>query len=47
MNLVRSGQIRGLEVAKIDGEPSLGTPLAEELIAHGFSPGYKGPTYRP
>ncbi|NOX31442.1 MAG: DEAD/DEAH box helicase [Actinobacteria bacterium] len=47
MNLVKSGRIRGLEIAKIDGEPSMGTPLAEALIAGGFSAGYKGPTYRP
>ncbi len=46
MNLVKSRRLRSLEIAKIDGEPALGSPIGDALISAGFSPGYKGPTFR-
>ena len=44
--LVDTRRLKSLEVAKIDGEPAHGSPLAQALIDAGFSAGYKGPTYR-
>ena len=34
------------EIAKVDGEPVRETPVAARLEAAGFSPGYKGMTFR-
>ncbi|MCP4223871.1 MAG: hypothetical protein GY773_11055 [Actinomycetia bacterium] len=45
-SLVDSGRVKGLQIAKIDGEPWHGHPIADMLLADGFSAGYKGPTYR-
>ncbi|MCP3938676.1 MAG: DEAD/DEAH box helicase [Actinomycetia bacterium] len=45
-SLVDSGRVNGLQIAKIDGEPSHGHPIADMLLADEFSAGYKGPTYR-
>ncbi len=44
--LVRNGQIKHFEIAKIDGEPSGPTDAGQVLAAAGFAPGYKGLTYR-
>ena len=44
--LVRDGRIRAIEIQKIDGEPALGHPVADVLLANGFRPGFKGPTFR-
>ena len=45
--LARSGRVRSIEIRKIDGEPALGHPVSEFLLAHGFASGFKGPTFRP
>jgi len=45
-SLVTGGRLRHLELAKIDGERATGSALGEALVANGFSPGYKGPTFR-
>ena len=45
--LCRDGRLRAIELQKIDGEPALGHPVTELLLANGFAPGFKGPTYRP
>jgi len=44
--LVKNGRLAKLEIAKVDGEPVRETPLAARLEAAGFSPGYRGMTYR-
>ena len=44
-DLVRSGVVRQLEIAKIDGEPASDSPLAEVLLSHGFVKAYKGLTF--
>ncbi len=43
---VQARRLGSLEIAKIDGEPSLGSELADALVQRGFAPGYKGPTFR-
>ncbi|MCU1369753.1 MAG: putative ATP-dependent helicase [Ilumatobacteraceae bacterium] len=40
--LVRTGQRRSLEIAKIDGGPARESPHADTLRAAGFGDGYKG-----
>ncbi|MGN6695544.1 MAG: Lhr family helicase, partial [Aquihabitans sp.] len=40
--LVRRGQRRSLEIAKIDGAPARESPHADSLRATGFADGYKG-----
>ncbi|NNE73494.1 MAG: hypothetical protein HKN26_07520, partial [Acidimicrobiales bacterium] len=44
--LVKDGQVRKLEIAKVDGEPIGQTPVGEALTAGGFSMGYKGLSFR-
>ncbi len=44
--LVKDGRLRKLEIAKVDGVPVRETPWAARLEAAGFSPGYRGMTYR-
>ena len=45
--LVTSRRLRSLEVQKINGAPASDHPeILEALLANGFKPGYKGPTYR-
>lgn len=46
-DLARQGRVRALEIQKIDGEPALGHPLAQQMLEHGFQSGFKGPTFRP
>ncbi len=45
VELVRSGRVRTLEIAKIDGEPASDSPLAETLAGAGFVKAYKGYTW--
>jgi len=45
-NLVRSGRLRRLEISKVDGEPIRETPWAARLESAGFSPGYRGLSFR-
>jgi ATP-dependent Lhr-like helicase len=45
-DLARSGRVRAIEIHKIDGEPALGHPVADLLLANGFAAGFKGPTFR-
>ncbi len=40
--LLASGIVRTLEIAKIDGGPSSDSPLADVLLTHGFIKAYKG-----
>ncbi|MGI9604394.1 MAG: Lhr family helicase, partial [Acidimicrobiales bacterium] len=44
--MVDRGQVRGFEIGTVDGESVTGTPVAESLQAAGFTPGYRGLTYR-
>ena len=44
--LVKNGRLTKLEIAKVDGEPVRETPVAARLEVAGFSPGYKGMTFR-
>lgn len=44
-DLVRKGIVRQLEIAKIDGDPSSDSPLADVLLANGFIKAYKGLTW--
>ena len=44
--LVKDGRLTKLEIAKVDGQPVRETPYVARLEAAGFSPGYKGMTYR-
>ena len=46
-DLARRGVVRSLEIAKIDGNPSSDSPLADVLSAHGFVKAYKGLTWIP
>jgi ATP-dependent Lhr-like helicase len=46
-SLVASKRIRMLEIQKVNGDPASEHPqVVEALLAGGFKPGYKGPTYR-
>ncbi len=45
--LVTSKRMRSLEIQKVNGQPASEHPeIQEALLAEGFKPGYKGPTYR-
>jgi len=44
VGLVKEGRVRRLVIARIDGEPSATSALAEMLRAAGFAEGYKGLT---
>ena len=44
--LVKNRRLTKLEIAKVNGEPVRETLLAARLEAAGFSPGYKGMTFR-
>ena len=44
--LVKDGRLTKLEIAKVDGVPVRDTPVAARLEAAGFSPGYRGMTFR-
>ena len=46
IQLACSGRVSAIEIQKIDGEPALGHPVSEMLVAYGFRPGFKGPTFR-
>jgi ATP-dependent Lhr-like helicase len=43
--LVKSGRLRKIEVARIDGGPSAESPIVDHLRAAGFTQGYKGLTF--
>ena len=46
-HLVENRRVRAIEVQKINGQPATEHPdLVELLLAGGFKPGYKGPTFR-
>ena len=47
VELISSGHVKKLEIAKIDGEPASASPLAKTLAAHGFVKAYKGYTWVP
>jgi ATP-dependent Lhr-like helicase len=44
--LVKDGRLRSIELARIDGEPAASSPIAEVLLGHGFTQGYRGLTFR-
>jgi ATP-dependent helicase Lhr and Lhr-like helicase len=44
--LVDRRRLRKLEIVKVDGVPVHETPWPERLVAAGFTPGYRGLTYR-
>jgi ATP-dependent Lhr-like helicase len=44
--LVKDGRLTKLEITKVDGQPVRETPVAARLEAAGFSPGYRGMTFR-
>jgi hypothetical protein len=45
--LVRSGQLRSLEIQRVDGRPVAERPeISELLLAGGFRAGYRGPILR-
>lgn len=44
--LVKDGRIKKLEIAKVDGIAVRETPWAARLESAGFSPGYRGMTFR-
>jgi ATP-dependent helicase Lhr and Lhr-like helicase len=44
--LVDRRRLRKLEIVKVDGTPVHDTPWAERLAEEGFTPGYRGLTYR-
>ncbi len=47
IHLVASKRVRSLFIQNVNGDPSSEHPeILETLLAHGFKPGYKGPTYR-
>ena len=46
LRLVKDGRLRKLEIGKVDGTPVRETPWAARLEAAGFSPGYRGMTFR-
>ncbi len=46
-DLVTSGRLRLLEIAKVDGVAVRETPWAARLQTAGFTPGYRGLTFRP
>ncbi len=46
MELVKNGRMRKLEISKVDGRPIRETPWAARLESAGFSPGYRGMTFR-
>ncbi len=46
-SLVTSKRVRSLEIQKVDGQPITDHPeVTELLLAGGFKPGYRGPTFR-
>lgn len=46
-DLVTSGRLRSLEIAKVDGIAARETPWAARLQSAGFTPSYRGFTFRP
>lgn len=46
-DLVTSGRLRLLEIAKVDGVAVRETPWAARLQTAGLTPGYRGLTFRP
>lgn len=44
--LVKNGRLKKLEIAKVDGVPVRETEWAARLESAGFSPGYRGMTFR-
>jgi len=47
VSLVGSGQVRTIEVRKVDGQPAAGRPdVVQLLTANGFQSGYRGPILR-
>ena len=45
--LVVNKKLRSLEIQKVNGEPISEFPeVSQQLLAGGFKPGYKGPTFR-
>jgi hypothetical protein len=46
-SLVASGQVRSLEIRRVDGDPAGEHPdVVEALLAGGFRSGYRGPILR-
>ena len=45
-SLVKDGRLRRIELVRIDGEPSAGSPHAQRLREAGFVDGYRGLTLR-
>ena len=41
-SLVKDGRLRRIELVRIDGEPSAGSPHAQRLREAGFADGYRG-----
>jgi ATP-dependent Lhr-like helicase len=41
-SLVKDGRLRRIELVRIDGEPSAGSPHAQRLRDAGFADGYRG-----
>lgn len=46
-DLVRRRMVATLEIAKIDGDPAMSSPVGEVMLEHGFVRGYKGLTWVP
>ncbi len=46
MELVKDGRLAKLEIGKVNGQPIRETPMADRLQSAGFSPGYRGLTWR-
>ena len=46
VGLVKGGQLRKLEIVRVDGAPVRETAFASRLEAAGFAAGYRGVTYR-
>ena len=44
--LVKDGQLPKLEITNVDGRPVRETPWVARLEEAGFSPGYRGMTFR-
>ena len=46
-NVLATGRVARVELARIDGGPAAEHPMHDTLLANGFTPGYRGPTLRP
>jgi hypothetical protein len=45
--LVTTGQVRAVELQRVDGQPIAERPdIADLALANGFRPGYRGPILR-